>query len=253
ETNINRIQKSLWILALVLLLGFSMTGCSTIGGMYNKVFGDEQEEDPGESPEMLISEGMSAYGVGNYPKAIEAFEEILDNHPFSKQAMLAELKAADAHYYNESYIEAKLLYEEFEERHPTNEAIPYVLFQMGMCDFAQTDRIDRDTSGADDSIRTFSRLLRTYPDSPYTKEAQARIRAAKEFLVNHEYHVAVFYVRTKKYEQAKHRLKSLITMYPESVLLPKAKTLLKRLEKGTPPKWGLSKWLPESLALPSWQ
>lgn len=225
-----------------------VSGCSSFD---NITFG-ETEEAPRKSPELLINDGMDAYGVGDYAKAIKAFEQILDEYPFSQQAMLAELKAADAKYYNESYLEAKVLYQEFEERHPTNEAIPYVIFQIGMCDFVRTDRLDRDTTGARDAIISFSRLLRTFPDSPYTEEAQARIDVCRDFLVNHEYHVAVFYVRTKKYKQAIHRLKYLTTMYPEAEIAPLAQKLLKRLEDGDPPRWGLSKWLPDNM-LPSWQ
>lgn len=242
----------LTITALLLFLALSFSGCSTLSGIFDSVtFGDDEEE-LADSPETLAIEGMDAFNVANYEKAIRSFDAILDQHPFSQQAMLAELKVADAHYYKKEYLEAKLLYQEFEERHPTNEAIPYVFFQIAMCDFTRTDRIDRDISGAQDSIKSFSRLLRTFPDSPYTDEAQARILAAREFLVNHEYFVAVFYVRSEKYAQAQHRLKYLLTMYPDSNIAPKAKALLDKLDAGEPPTWGLSKWLPD-LSMPDWK
>ena len=64
--------------------------------------------------------------------------------------------------------------------------------------------------------------------------------------------MAVFYVRTKKYDQAEHRLKYIITMYPDASVIPKAKALQKRLADGDPPKWGLDKWLPE-LNMPDWE
>jgi outer membrane protein assembly factor BamD len=230
----------------------SLTGCSTMKDMFSDwTFGEQSGEEQFEPAESLAAKGMDAYGVGNYTEALQAFNEIMDRYPFSPQAILAELKAADCHYYKKEYVEAKTLYKEFEERHPTNEAIPYVMFQIGMCDFSRTDRIDRDVSGAQEAIQSFNRLLRAHPDSPYTHEARARIRAAKEFLVNHEYFVAVFYVRTKKYEQAQHRLKYILAMYPDSDIIPKAKALLAKLDAGEPPRWGLSKWLPD-LTMPEW-
>ncbi len=222
-------------------------------GMFDKfTFGSGETETAEDSAQALAVKGMDAFNVGDYYEALQAFNEILDRFPFSSQAMLAELKAADCHYYRKEYLEAKMLYQEFEERHPTNEAIPYVMFQIGMCDFMRTDRIDRDITGAQDAIRSFSRLLRAYPDSPYSREARARIAAAREFLVNHEYFVAVFYVRTKEYSQAIHRLKYLLSMYPDSSIAPKARALLKRLEEGRPPVWGLRKWLPD-LSMPDWK
>ncbi|RWX49951.1 hypothetical protein VU01_14232, partial [Candidatus Electrothrix marina] len=58
-------------------------------------------------------------------------------------------------------------------------------------------------------------------------------------------------VRTKKYDEAKHRLKYILTMYPDASIIPKAKNLQERLAAGEPPKWGLDKWLP-ALTMPDW-
>ena len=232
---------------LFLFLAISLSGCATL----SEWFGFDGSSTVQQSAESLAVEGMDEFNVGSYHSALEKFEEILDRYPFSPAAMLAELKAADSHYYQKNYLEAKVLYQQFEERHPTNEAIPYVMFQVGMCDFARTDRIDRDTSGAKDAIQSFSRLLRAYPNSPYTSEAKARSRAAREFLINHEFFVAVFYLRTKKYEESAHRLKYILEMYPNSTISGKARKLLKRIEAGEPPRIGLSRWLP-SLSMPDW-
>lgn len=234
-------------LVLFLFLSISLTGCATIKGW----FGFDESSTIQQSAESLAIDGMDDFNVGKYYTALEKFNEIMDRYPFSPQAMLAELKAADSHYYQGDYQEAKILYQEFEERHPTNEAIPYVMFQIGMCDFSRTDRIDRDTSGAQDAIQSFARLLRAYPSSPYTSEAKARIKAAREFLVNHEYFVAIFYVRTERYSEASHRLKYILSMYPDSTISPKAQKLLELLEAGNPPKMGFSSWLPD-LSMPDW-
>ncbi|MCI5145860.1 MAG: outer membrane protein assembly factor BamD [Candidatus Electrothrix sp. AR3] len=235
----------------LVFLCLSLNGCATVKDMFSSLSFGSEEEESFESAESLAVKGMNEYNIGNYSEALKSFEEIIDRYPFSPQAMLAELKAADCQYYNARYEEAKILYKEFEERHPTNEAVPYVMFQIGMCDFSRTDRIDRDASSAHDAIKSFSRLVRSHPESPYTGEAKARMDAAREFIVNHEYFVAVFYVRTKKYDQAKHRLKYLIAMYPEASIMPKAKKLLNKLEADDPPKWGLNKWLP-ALKMPAW-
>jgi outer membrane protein assembly factor BamD len=232
-------------LVLLTLATTTLAGCSTFDGMFSKFSFGEDEDPKALPPETLLVQGMDAYNVGNYSDAVKSFKIILDEHPFSAQAMLAELKAADAHYYNKQYAEAKPLYKAFEERHPTNEAIPYVMFQIGMCDYSRSDRIDRDVSGPQEAIKSFTRLINAYPQSPYAKEAKAKIIDSKEFLVNHEYLVAVFYVRTDRNEEAKHRLKYLLAMYPDSNLAPQAKALLSHLEAGNAPAWGMNRWLPE--------
>lgn len=230
----------------------SLSGCGSIKSMFSSLsFGADQDEQI-EPAETLAAKAMNDYKVGSYSEALKSFQEIIDRYPFSPQALLAELKAADCLYYSGKYAKAKKLYKTFEEQHPANEAIPYVMFQIGLCDFVRADRIDRDPSGAKEAIQSFARLLRLHPKSPYTREAKARLQAAKEFLVNHEYFVAVFYVRTKKYDQAEHRLKHLIAMYPKAKVLPKAEKLLAKLQADQPPEWGLEKWLPD-LTMPDWK
>jgi len=231
--------------ALLLVTATTLSGCSTFSGMFSKFSIGEEDDPKSLPPETLIVQGMDAFNVGDYGEANKNFKLILDEHPFSEQAMLAELKSADAHYYNKQYAEAKTLYKAFEEHHPTNEAIPYVLFQIGMCDYNRSDRIDRDISGPQEAIKSFTRLINAYPQSPYAKEAKTRIKDATEFLVNHEYLVAVFYVRTARYDEAKHRLKYLLARYPDSNLAPQAKALLDHLEAGNKPTWGMNRWLPE--------
>lgn len=201
--------------------------------------------------EQLIIKGMEEFNVGKYFLAIEYFNEILDRYPFSPQAPLAELKAADSNYYMERYEEALVLYNEFEERHPTNEAIGYVMYQKGMCSYNRIDRVDRDITGAIEAIQSFEELLRAFPDSPYTEEARARIRAANEFLVNHEFNVVEFYLRTEKYSQAETRLNYILAMYPDSPVAPRAQEILDLIEAGKPPKYGIGHWF-KNLSLPDW-
>lgn len=244
-------RKSLRLALLFSLLSSAifLSGCGDLKKTFNFTSideeGKEEKLDLNFPAKALLSKGMDDYNVGKYFTAIEFFQEILNRYPFSPEAPLAELKAADCSYYLERYQEALVLYEEFANRHPTNESIPYVLFQRAMSNFKQLDRIDRDTVGATKAIELFKQLLKTYPESPYTTEAKARLAAAYQFLADHEYLVAEFYVRTEKYDQAKVRLKYLLAKYPDQPIAAKAKSLLSDLEAGTPPKSILTSWLPK--------
>ncbi len=225
----------------ILLALVAISGCAEI----REDLGLKQPEPVIQTAGELAVLGMESFNVGKYHSAITNFEEITERYPFDPIAHLARLKTADCHYYMEEYPEAKMFYQEFKERAPRNEAIPYVMFQIGMCDLKMTDRIDRNVNGAKDAIQSFSLLLNAFENSPYHREAKARTRAAKEFLVNHEFFIAIFYVRTEKYGAATHRLNYLIKNYPDAQITPRAKTLLKRIEAGNPPKMGVNSWLPD--------
>lgn len=246
-SSVSKFSPALSVLLLSLLILSLSPGCSKI----KDTFRLSEKAEVHLPAEQLIIKGMEEFNVGKYFLAIDYFNEILDRYPFSPQAPLAELKAADSSYYMERYAEALVLYNEFEERHPTNEAISYVMYQKAMCSYERIDRIDRDISGAVESIQAFQELLRAYPKSPYTEEAQARVKAANEFLVQHEFNVVKFYLRTEKYRPATVRLRYILAMYPDSAIAPDAREILDLIEAGTPPKSGFGSWF-KDLSLPDW-
>jgi len=240
------------VLCVVLLLSGALSGCSAIANYIG--FGDDEKTAAAkqdESAKVLAQKGMEEYQIGRYFTAVEYFEKILSRYPFSPEATLAELKAADCKFFMKKYEEALGQYKNFEEHHPTNEAMPYVLFQKGMCNYVRISRVDRDTSYASEAVKQFKQLLRQFPDSPYAPEAEARIKAAQDFLAHHEFFVAEYYLRQDKLPEAQGRLKYLLNLYPDSSLAPQAKELLAQIETGKPPGKGFTSHLP-SIALPDW-
>lgn len=248
-----RIVRDRLLPVLAVLLVLMQPGCASFEKKVSEFAASigQSRKEP-ENAEGLASEGLYAFNHGRYDKAAEIFGKLKDRFPFSNYSLLAELKIADSQYYMDNYEEARLLYGEFEERHPTNEAVPYIMFQAGMCGYNLIGGHDRDISGATDSIEAFSRLLRTFPESPYTEEARARIIAARNFLANHEFYVGNFFVRTGSYDQAEARLEYLISQYPDAVNTPAAQKLLADLKAGKPPKSSWRSWLPD-LELPDWR
>jgi outer membrane protein assembly factor BamD len=201
-------------------------GCTSIGKQVDKILGIEEAG----SAQELAWDGMEAYENGKYKKAIEHFQKLKDYYPFSKYAILAELKIADAHYQREEYEEAILAYENFEKLHPRNEAIPYVIYQIGRCDYNQINTTDRDQTSAQRALETFQRLIKQYPADPYSTRAIDHIRTAQKSLAGHAYGVGVFYYKTKHYKAALHRFMTIISDYPDVGYHQKALEYIARCE-----------------------
>ena len=216
------------LLILLVLMPFS-SGCSVFGDLFEN--SAPQDMNLALPPETLIKKGMEEYNRARYFMAIEYFNKVLESHRFTPQAILAELKVADCHYYMEKYSEAYVYYEQFEKMHPTNEAIPYVMYQKAMCYYERIDTIDRDITGALEAIEKFQLLLTSFPNSAYVDDANAKILYAKEFLADHEFGDGKFYLRTDQHSQAIIRLKYLLTVYPEAKIIPQAEKLLEDLQK----------------------
>jgi outer membrane protein assembly factor BamD len=190
------------IVCLCLLLALSAAGCAWF---------ETQEE---KSATQLAQEGMAAFEREKYRRAIESFEKLRDWYPFSKYASLAELKTADAYYHLEEYDEAVYAYEAFESLHPRNEAIPYVIYQIGRCYYEQMESIDRDQTATKKALDTFQRLKQSFPKSSYAMKADSHIKECYERLAGHEFYVGMFYYKSKHYKTALNRFQTVIEEYP---------------------------------------
>jgi outer membrane protein assembly factor BamD len=196
-------------ICLVVLL--VATGCTTLKDQFNKIFGGEDSA----SAQELAWEGMDAYENGKYDKAIEKFQKLKDYYPFSKYAILAELKIPDAHYQRDEYEEAVFGYENFEQLHPRNEPIPYVIYQIGRCYYDQIDTPDRDQTSAQKALEAFQRLVKQFPRDQYSTRAAEHIKTAQKSLAGHTYIVGVFYYNSKHYKAALNRFMRIISDYPD--------------------------------------
>ncbi len=167
----------------ILLLG----ACSTI----DKYFGDDEDK----SPDQLMQEGLSDMESGNYERALGAFQDIRDRYPYSKYAITAELKTADALFKRGDFDEAYEAYDDFERLHPKNKNIPYVIYQKGMCNFEQIKTVDREQVHTLKAKETFERLVRQFPRSEYATRGRKNLRNCIIFLAEYELYVGNFYYK----------------------------------------------------------
>ena len=158
---------------------------------------------------------MKEFNKGNYSYAIGHFEKLKDWYPFSKLAVLAEIKIADSHYKLKEYEEAVMAYEQFESLHPRNEKIPYVLYQIARCYYDRIDTIDRDQTPARNALHAFNRLLKQFPATRYSRQSEGYIGTCLKSLAEHEFYVGRFYFKIKQYKAALYRFKAIISDYPD--------------------------------------
>ena len=161
----------------------------------------------------LAAEAMKDFEHKRYRSAIETFNQLRDWYPFDKLSTLAEFKIAEAHFYMKEYEEAIIAYEEFEQLHPRNDAIPYILHQVALCYFNRLDTIDRDQSNAKKALTAFAHLARQFPDSKYTDDIGEKQKKCLGSIAGHELYVGRFYYKSKHYKGAIGRFETVLNEY----------------------------------------
>lgn len=202
-------------LLIMLLLS---SGCGTNLGQY--YFGDlfgKGSSTTEKNPEQLAFEGTQKMREKDYEDALKAFKQLKEHYPYSKYAILAELKIGDAQFHEKHYTEAALAYEEFARLHPRNEVVPYVLYQIGMCHFLSFTTIDRDPEETRLAMESFQRVVQSYPQSEYGRRAAKQLFECQKRIVAHDYYVGEFYFHREEYRSAKDRLDKISKSYPDAV------------------------------------
>jgi len=202
-------QKTFAKLLLPLVVLSFICGCSTFKGWFAK------KNPKDQPPDVLADEGIKELREKNYEDAIDTFEKVKDRYPYSEQALLAQIKLADAYFYKKKYDEALQAYKDFEKLHPTNKAVPYCVYRQGLCYYRQRSTIDRDQTFTTKAMEEFQRLKKKYPECDYIIKADRCIAQCRRDLAEHEFYIANFYFKTKHYQAALERYQAVVQEYPE--------------------------------------
>jgi outer membrane protein assembly factor BamD len=235
------------VLAAILLL-FLMSGCSFFDSLLGIERGGEEEGDAGE----LMVQGTEDLSGGRYKSAVDAFQKVKDRFPYSKYAVTAELRMADALYLQEEYEQAYAAYDEFEKLHPKYKDIPYVIYQKGMSNFGQIVSKEREQIHTLKAKEEFERLIKRFPRDEYANKARKNLRDCYIYLADHELFVANFYYKQGRYRAALGRYLYIIDTYPdlgqyqdamEGITRCKEKLALETAQQGTwRSYWPFSMW-----------
>jgi len=135
--------------------------------------------------------------------AAKYFAFVKARFAYSKFAVLAELRLADAEFGAGHHLQAVDGYKMFMKFHPTHDMVinGYCAYRIGESYYKMLPgdwwilppSYEKDQSASADAYRQLSNFLTKYPKSPYLEKAQTRLRKINERLAKHEMYVAKFY------------------------------------------------------------
>jgi outer membrane protein assembly factor BamD len=150
----------------------------------------------------------------NYDDAIETFQAIIDNYPYSEYAVLAELKIADSYFQNSKYEEALSYFRDFADLHPQHPEVPYTIWRSAQCHERRMHSPNRDQTATREAIVYLDRLLLKYPYSDYATQAEELWRELRRKLAEHVIGIGDFYRKRGEFESAAERYRMLLNEYP---------------------------------------
>lgn len=201
--------------AVLALVATAMLGaCSS-----NEVEEEAYVEQPAED---LYNEALERLERGDEQLAAQAFEEVERQHPYSQWATRGQLMAAYAFYEGNAYAEAVGAARRFIDLHPGHKDVPYAYYLIGVCYYEQITDVGRDQKTTQQALQSFDELIRRFPDSKYTRDAQLKADLASDHLAGKEMEIGRYYQTRAKFVAAINRFRNVIERYQTTTHVPEA-------------------------------
>jgi outer membrane protein assembly factor BamD len=175
------------------------------------------------SAQKNYEKGMKKLDEKDWIAATKYFGFIKSRFPYSRYAVLAELRLADAQFGAEAYLEAIDSYRLFVKFHPTHEMVAngYTSFRIGEAYYKQLPSdfwmfppsFEKDQSSTEDAANELKSFLDKYPDSPYRDRSKEILKQVGHRLADHEWYVAKYYWDRGKPMGTVLRLRRLLERY----------------------------------------
>ena len=202
-------------LAVVVAIAAMISACSMFGPTKMK----DEEIIPADT---LYQTALSNMDKQNYNTAIEDLKKLERQHPYSEFNEKAKLMEVYANYRIGKFEEAILAADRYMALFPSSPEMAYVLFLKGTAYFAQIKDITRDQQLSQDSIATYTLLIRNYPDSEYAKDAREKMVIAVDQLAGKEMSVGRYYAGNGQYTAAINRFRVVVDRYQTSTHIEEA-------------------------------
>ncbi len=214
------------IYLLWMLSGCTVSGSGTIPAKVQK------------DPKLLFEFGEERLKKGHTEEARTVFARVKRQFPLSQYAVLSELGTARAHRKEGNFITAAAVYRDFMRDYPYHEAvrsgmttwwIGYCNYRLGPGDFFMFPPAQqRDLAHTRAAYEIFKMFMERYPESTYLPRVRKYYARTREMLVKHEFYVADFYGKKKKYKAVRTRMETVLTQFPDSPRIPGAGIILLR-------------------------
>jgi outer membrane protein assembly factor BamD len=193
----------------------AVAGCSALDSLFGDKAGEPTTDalEPARPAGELYNQGLAFMAEGEFKRAVESFEEVDRQHPYSEWAQKAHLMMVFAHYRQGSYQDAVQAGNRYLTLYPSSDDAAYAQYLVGESYFRQIPDVTRDQETAGRALSAMQEIVNKYPDSEYAVDAQNKINVTRDQLAGKEMQVGRYYLERREYVAAVNRFRSVVTEY----------------------------------------
>ena len=207
----NRSVSKVWAAALVVAAAARLAACNTTKSDATKdAFADDKPA--GE----LYNEGLANLNDNKLKNAIDSFNEVDRQHPYSEYARKALLMSAFTSYRRGQYDDTVSTANRYLALYPGSDDAAYAQYLIGSSYFHQIPDVTRDQDATKKAISSLQAIVDRFPDSEYSDDARNKIIVARDQLAGKEMQIGRYYLEQRDYLAAINRFKTVLTDYQDT-------------------------------------
>jgi len=161
----------------------------------------------------LYNHAMDMLVEGDIEAAVESFDEVERQHPYSVWATKAQLMAGYSFYLRNSYDEAVPALDRFIQLHPGNPDTPYAYYLRALCYYEQISDVSRDQKMTEEAGEALQTLIHRFPNSKYSRDARLKLEFTHNHLAGKEMSIGRYYLKRDNHLAAIKRFRTVVEEY----------------------------------------
>ena len=172
--------------------------------------------------EQIYNDAMDKLLVRDYFFATPEFEEVERQHPYSVWATKAQLMAAYSYYQQNKYDDAVSALDRFIDLNPSHPDIAYAYYLKALCYYEQIVDVGRDQQVTQYALQTLDEVVKRFPNSKFSRDAQLKIDLANDHLAGKEMEIGRYYLQRNHQLAAIGRFRRVVDNYQTTTHVPEA-------------------------------
>lgn len=203
---------------LLLICAMTLVGCSGVGSL--NPFGSSKKPEvsaaPKDSAEKIYNDADDLLDNRKFEDAAKKFEEVDRLYPYSPYARRSIVMAAVSYQKAGNHIDAIKAAKNYRRLHPGTKESAIAQNIIASSYYEQISNENHDQSMSRIAYKEYSTLIKRFPNSPYTREAQNRILIITDVLAAAEMKVGHYYRKRGNFLAAINRFKAVVKKYQKT-------------------------------------
>ncbi|MEM0985303.1 MAG: outer membrane protein assembly factor BamD [Pseudomonadota bacterium] len=172
--------------------------------------------------EMLYNAASAELDSRAYEQAIQLFNEVERQHPYSEWARRSTLMTAYAHYRARQYDDAIGVAQRFIALHPGTDGAGYAYYIVAVSNFEQIIDVGRDQGTTVAARAALEDVVRRFPETDYARDARVKLDMVSDQLAGKEMEIGRWYLRKNQHLSAVNRFRTVVETYETTTHVPEA-------------------------------